>query len=288
MGSGVSYHAGQGKSFHKSSETWNPDENEILGTFQSFLGWLAPLIDKNFAHNHKYVLMICVNSWDYINTVVPPAVFCEAFFQNFTNLDPEACLLLCPRTRSSLAGNTRPSLLLHMIRFMLKIQVVSQKTKKHLRALGRRHLLLGIEKKHVSSFNDALMMTIAKTLNMPSIAETLRCWSSLLNFVTEQLYFDDIRLVEHFTPTTSELALSFESPTCCMSERSASDCISLRFSGDTISLQNQNGEILPPIPTEDRRHANINSESQPSYFCVPFVSPRVSPHILQNEVMIIQ
>lgn len=283
MGSGVSYHAGQGKSFHKSSETWNPDENEILGTFQSFLGWLAPLIDKNFAHNHKYVHIICVNSWDYINTVVPPAVFCEAFFQNFTNLDPEACLLLCPRTRSSLAGNTRISLLIHMIRFMLKIRVVTRKAKKHLRALGRRHLLMGIEKKHVSSFNDALMMTIANAPNSSSLAETLRCWSSLLNFVTEQLYFDNIKLVDHITPTISDLAETVDSATGHLSERCASSYISLDFNGDIVSLRSQNGEILPATSTEVIKNSNLNSELQPSYFCVPFVSPRVSPHILRNE-----
>ena len=195
--------------FENDGEQWKDPDEKINTSLQSAMsGLLLASSDRNFVTSSKYINAVCVDSWGIINGITSQRAFCEMFYFNFHNLDPESASLHRPRTRSTSAGNTQASLLIHIIRFMLKLQDVTWKCKKHLRALGRKHVLYNIERKHVECFNEALLTTIAEIPGLVNLSEILRSWTSLLVFITEQMYLEDIKLV---TRSLSAPALSVPS-----------------------------------------------------------------------------
>ena len=201
MGSGVSRHVRPSNELVEFTTTiaehplW-ADPDNVSRTEQ------MSIANQNFVHNSKLVCDICTESWNFIEKMTGQVKLCEIFFANFAAMDPDSCQLQCPRTRSTKAGNTRESLFLHIVHYMLDLQENTWQVRKQLRALGRKHVLYGIERRHVEVFNRAFLTTIASIPCHLHLAVSLRCWSSLLSFVIEQMFFENIKLVHHVTKSS--------------------------------------------------------------------------------------
>ena len=192
MGSGVS---------HRKAVDEIPCEEEEEDLEARLISYFLSTPSTVFSENCSYITSQCSNSWTTIQSNHLIKEFCDRYFVNLERIDYEAYRLQSPRTRSSLRGNTRTSLLLYIIRFMLSICDTTWKVKKCLRSLGRKHVLYGIDRRHMQSFKAAFIATVMSIPSQFHISETMQCWSSLIDFVTEQMYVKDVKLVAHFTPS---------------------------------------------------------------------------------------
>ena len=207
MGSGISLTSRWNGSKRKSTvlpiDEFLPWSGREDSRSPSITELFLSISDRSFVKHSKYVQMMCTLSWDILEAAIGRTPLCEVFFRNLMTVDSEACALQCPRTRGSRCGNTPASLFVHIVHFMLKLSDASWRVKKRLRALGRKHVLYGIQKKHAESFSEAFLMTISQLEHKSRDSDTLRCWSSLLSFVTEQMFVERIHLVNHITSETT-------------------------------------------------------------------------------------
>lgn len=140
---------------------------------------------------------LCVACWRDIDFFIGPQNFCRDFFTLFDTTYPESAALFRPRRK---AGNyyrfdSRYSMLINVVRFLLRFKDTSFNTKRKLRAIGRMHYISGVTKEHVRNFNEILLRCIKSYLG-PRDLETFETpWRDLLEFTAQEMYIEDIQLV---------------------------------------------------------------------------------------------
>jgi hypothetical protein len=145
---------------------------------------------------------MCRASWNDVEFFIGRETFCVKFFQLFDTLHPEAAQLFRPRkkARNTWKYHSRWELLLNVVHFFLRLSDSSFKTKKKLRAIGRKHFLSGVRKDHVKGFNDVLIMCFQSFQCHRDVEMYTRPWLEILDFCAQEMYIEDIQLV-HLPPT---------------------------------------------------------------------------------------
>jgi hypothetical protein len=145
--------------------------------------------------------MACEQSWYTIMAVVGVGVFSTHFFDVLGTQDPEAYALFVPAKKADFTPpskfENRAGLLYGVVSYLLNLHDMAFKTKKKIRALGRRHFISGIHRSHVKSFNDAFLMAVESYPGAKGNPEASRSWITVLDFTLQEMYIEDIKLLKH-------------------------------------------------------------------------------------------
>jgi hemoglobin-like flavoprotein len=93
----------------------------------------------------------------------------------------------------------RPMLIYRLVRYVLSVKDSSLKIKRQLRSMGRNHMRIGVTEQQIRVFNEVYLKSFHSQFGHRCTRRVYTAWKSLLQFVTEQFYFDRITFIAHFT-----------------------------------------------------------------------------------------
>jgi hemoglobin-like flavoprotein len=200
-----------------------------LSFFREFLTASVALNDEQSEDRH----LICLESWKMVSStkhrnsdgrlVHGTDLFCSMFLSSLHANDhtEDGAIIGAFRPHHGSRNHNSSIMLRRIVRYLLSIRHENRNAKHNLRALGRTHARIKIERPEYEVFNVSFMETMILFPGVMMSSDIVEAWSSLLRFAVDQMCFDKIVFRDHITLPCPE---SPHKPLCTIIELENSTC----------------------------------------------------------------
>jgi hemoglobin-like flavoprotein len=179
-----------------------------ISAVQTYLGAYSTFTSDELTMARHY---FCTESWKTITGVFhqyPDGklvngvdVFCMRFINNLEKNDitEDRAIFNAFQPRSGSRNVNRAAILRRMVKYLLSIRFENKEQKLKLRALGRSHARIKIERPQMEVFSESLLETLMNFPGLRISSDVVGAWASLLRFAIDQMCFDKIIFRDHIT-----------------------------------------------------------------------------------------
>jgi hemoglobin-like flavoprotein len=189
----------------KSSQ--KPFISRQLSFFSRYIGMSTATSDE-MSEARQF---ICHESWKLVGntlhrysdgqTLRGIELFCKMFMSNLStnDLSEDGAVVNGFRPRKGSHNYNSASMLRRIVKYMLSIRHESRNAKQNLRALGRTHARIKIERPQFELFTISFIETLVLFPGVTITGEVIDAWASLMKFAIDQMCFDKIVFRDHCT-----------------------------------------------------------------------------------------
>jgi hemoglobin-like flavoprotein len=191
-----------------TKQSQEPFVAKQLASFARFIGMSSPTNDERSAERQ----LICLEAWNFIGNTIHEypggrtlrgiELFCMMFVSHLctNDLTEGSTISSAFKPRHGSNNPNRSSIIRQIVKYLLTIHHhETRNVKQNLRALGRSHARIGIDRDHFDIFMVSFIETLIIFPGVCLTGEHITAWASLLNFALNQMCFDKIVFRDHCT-----------------------------------------------------------------------------------------